>query len=125
MWYGNQLINNFWQLKVGSLEKKIVKRIIPIAQISLMHDFHARNPPPEFFVCCFFFVCCWSFCCFLLGHLIQMDLFLKQFKWNSLPHLTPLPHFPPVISVSYFVYTKIHTDVIKVESKSQILFLVL
>ena len=49
MWYGNQLINNFWQLKVGSLEKKIVKRIIPIAQISLMHDFHARNPPPEFF----------------------------------------------------------------------------
>ena len=48
MWYGNQLINNFWQLKVGSLEKKIVKRIIPIAQISLMHDFYARNPHQNF-----------------------------------------------------------------------------
>lgn len=48
MWYGNQLINNFWQLKVGSLEKKIVKRIIPIAQISLMHSFMGEIPHQNF-----------------------------------------------------------------------------
>lgn len=69
MWYGNQLINNFWQLKVGSLEKKIVKRIISIAQISLMHDFYARNPPPECFVCCFFFCLLLVILLFSLGSL--------------------------------------------------------
>lgn len=55
MWYGNQLINNFWQLKVGSLEKKIVKRIITIAQISLMHSFMGEIPHQNF---CLLFLFC-------------------------------------------------------------------